>query len=217
MPNVGTLRERGNPSVPDTPLRKRGLADALFTKTQQRVLALFFGDANRSFIQQEVIERAGSGSGAVRRELARLVESGLVTVTTIGSQKHYQANRSAPVFEELRGLITKTVALVDPLRAALLPLAKRIDIAIVYGSVAKGEARAASDVDLLVVAGNLTLEELFARLTPAEERLGRKIHPTLYTPAEYAKRRKNGTAFLRKVLAGEHIVLMGSIDDGESR
>src|SRR5438067_4838715 len=151
MPNMGTVRKHGNIRVKAAALRKAGLIDALFTKTQQRVLALFFGHTDRSFIQQEVIECAGSGSGAVRREVARLVESGLITVTILGSQKHYQANRDAPIFEELRGLITKTVALVDPLRAALRPLSKRIDVAILYGSVAKGEARADSDVDLLVV------------------------------------------------------------------
>ncbi len=195
-----------------------GLSDALFTKTQQRVLALFFGQPERTFFKRELIERAGSGSGAVQRELERLVASGLVTVTTIGSQKHYQANHSAPIFEELRGIVTKTVALVDPLRDALRPLAKRIDLALVYGSVAKGEAHAGSDVDLLVVADDLTLEELFRRLAPAEKRLGRRIQPTLYTRAEYATRRKSGNPFLQKVLAVQNIVLMGSVNhDGEPR
>jgi predicted nucleotidyltransferase len=194
------------------------MADALFTKTQRRVLALFFGQPDRTFFKRELIQRAGSGSGAVQRELGRLVESGLVTVTMIGSQKHYQANRAAPIFEDLRAIVTKTVAVVDPLRVALKPLAKQIHLAVVYGSVAKGEARAGSDVDLLVVADDLTLEELFALLSPAEKKLGRKIEPTLYTIAEYNKRRKSGNPFLQKVLTGEHILLIGSVGDGgESR
>lgn len=189
------------------------MAEALFTRTQQRVLALFFGQPDRSFFKRELIERASSGSGAVQRELQRLVESGLVTVSTIGSQKHYQANRAAPIFEELRGIVTKTVGLVDPLRAALRPLAKRIARAFVYGSLARGEAHAGSDIDLLVVADGLTLEELFTRLAPAEKVLGRRIHPTLYTSAEFMRRRKHGNVFLRKILAGDHIILIGSEGD----
>lgn len=188
------------------------MAAALFTNTQQRVLALLFGQPERTFIKQELIDRTGSGSGGVQRELARLVESGLVTVTRIGSQKHYQANRDAPIFEELRGIITKTVGLTDPLRAALLPLARQIDRALIYGSVARREDRAQSDIDLLVVANDLTLEDLFARLGAVEKKLGRKINPTLYTPEEFARRRKSGAPFLRKVLAGELITLIGSED-----
>jgi predicted nucleotidyltransferase len=189
------------------------LADALFTTTQQRVLRLLFGNPEKTYFKQELIARTGSGSGAVQRELARLVESGLVTVTLIGSQKHYQANRSAPIFDELRSIVTKTVGLIDPLRAALRPLAKRITRALVYGSVAKGTSHAGSDIDLLIVAEDLTLEELFVRLAVAEKTLGRTIHPTLYTPVEFGRRLKSGNAFLKKVLAEEHIELMET-DDG---
>lgn len=208
MPNMGSAARQ----------RTTSLADALFTATQQRVLALLFGQPDRSFIQQELIERAGGGSGGVRRELARLVESGLVTATVVGKQKHFQANRGAPIFHELRAIVTKTVALTDPLRVALRPLAKRIDLALVYGSVARGEDRAQSDIDLLVVADDLQLEELFARLTPLEKKLGRAISPTLYTRADFEWRRRGGNPFLKKVLAGEHLILLGSLgDDGKPR
>jgi predicted nucleotidyltransferase len=208
MPNMGTVARR----------RTTGLADALFTATQQRVLGLLFGRPDRAFIQQDLIQQAGGGSGAVRRELARLVESGLVTVTLNGKQKHFQANRDAPIFHELRGMVLKTVALTDPLRIALRPLVKWMDLALVYGSVARGEDRAQSDIDLLVVADDLLLEELFARLAAVEKKLGRTINPTLYTRADFKKRRRTGNPFLKKVLAGEHIVLFGALnDDRESR
>jgi predicted nucleotidyltransferase len=208
MPNMGTAAKSGT----------TGMAGALFTTTQQRVLALLFGQPDRSFIQQNLIERAGGGSGAIRRELARLVESGLVTSTVVGRQKHFQANRTAAIFHELRGIVVKTVALTDPLRAALRPLAKRIDLALVYGSVARGEDHAQSDIDLLVVADDLLLEELFARLAPVEKKLGRTINPTLYTRADFERRRRNGNPFLKKVLAGEHLVLWGALgNDGEPR
>lgn len=154
----------------------------------------------------------------MQRELARLVESGLVTFTRIGSQKHYRANRAAPIFEELRGIVTKTIGLADPLRAALRTIGKRIELALVCGSVAKGEDRAQSDIDLLVVGNDLMLEDLFARLGPVEKKLGRKITPTLYTPEEFARRRRNGNPFLQKALAGERIALIGSEDGaGEPR
>ncbi|WP_456372258.1 winged helix-turn-helix domain-containing protein, partial [Thiolapillus sp.] len=102
------------------------LADALFTATQQRVLALLFGEPGRSFYTYELIDRIGAGSGAVQRELKRLAESGLVTVKRIGNQKHYQANPDSPVFEELCGLVRKTVGLAGPIREALEPLADRV-------------------------------------------------------------------------------------------
>ncbi len=215
MPEMGTTRTSLNVLHRRAGTRSTSLADALFTTTQQRILRLLFGNTERTYFQQELIAQTGSGSGAIQRELARLVGSRLVTTRLIGSQKHYQANQNAPIFAELRGIVMKTVGLIDPLRSALRPLAKRIDRALVYGSVAKGEAHAGSDIDLLVVAGALTLEELFAKLAPAEKLLGRSIHPTLYTPEEFARRKAGGNPFLRKVLSGEHIDLIGSDDGGD--
>jgi predicted nucleotidyltransferase len=185
------------------------LADALFTTTQQRVLALLFGQPGRSFYASELIEQTGSGSGAVQRELKQLSSSGLVTVKRIGNQKHYQANPDSPVFEELRGLVIKTVALAEPIRAALAPLADRIDLALVYGSVAKGTDTATSDVDILIVADGVTLEDIYSALAPVEAVLDRRISPTLYTPQEFADRKASGNAFLTRVLSGEHLVLIG--------
>jgi len=186
------------------------IADALFSRTQQKVIGLLFAEPDRSFFATEIMQRAASGRGSVQRELERLAGSGLVTVTRIGNQKHYQANREAPVFDELRSIILKTSGLADPLRQALKPLARKIDVAFIYGSVARGEAHAGSDVDLLVVARDLALEQLFARLASAEKAIGRKIHPTLYTPEEFRDRRQKN-AFVQKVLAGPVIPLVGSI------
>jgi predicted nucleotidyltransferase len=202
MPEMGTRTGR----------RQKSLADALFSKTQQRVLALLFGRPDRSFFAREIIARTGSGSGAAQRELARLVDSGLVLRTRIGNQTHYQANRDTPLFTELRAIVLKTIGLAEPLREALAPLASRIELAVIYGSVAAGEDRAGSDIDLLVVANDLLLEDLFVRLAPVENMLQRTIHPTLFTSAELARRRKSGNAFLTKVLARETILLIGSQD-----
>jgi hypothetical protein len=153
MPNMGMKRRRRNRGrQPATP----GLADALFAKVQQRVLGVLFGNPGRSFYANEVIGLARSGTGAVQRELARLEGAGLVTATRVGKQKHYQANRASPVFQELRPLVLKTSGLGDVLREATAPLSSRIRAAFVYGSVAKGEDTATSDIDLLVIGEGLS-------------------------------------------------------------
>jgi DNA-binding MarR family transcriptional regulator len=107
VPIMGTNDDRGS------------LADALFTPVQQRVLGLLFGQPERRFQSAEIIRLAKSGTGAVHRQLQRLAQAGLVTVTPSGNQKHYQARRDTPVFDELHGLIVKTVGIVEPLRVAL--------------------------------------------------------------------------------------------------
>jgi predicted nucleotidyltransferase len=198
---------------PGQSLRTRiSLADALFSRTQQRVLGILYGDPDRSFFATEIFQRADSGRGTVQRELERLVDSGLVLVAPVGNQKHYRANRDAPIFAELRSIILKTSGLAEPLRDALAPLAKKIELALIYGSVARGEAHAGSDVDLLVVARDLTLEQLYSRIAHAEEAIGRTIHPTLLTPSEFRRRRDSRSPFFEKILSGDTITLIGSIN-----
>jgi len=192
---------------------RTGIADALFSATQQRVLALLFGQPGRSFFTNELIGLVGAGSGAVQREVKRLVDSGLVTVTRLGSQKHYQANAAAPIYEELRGIVTKTLGPAEVLRAALAPLGDTVRLALVYGSVAKGSDTAQSDIDLLLVSDTLTLEQVYEVLAPVEAQLGRRVSPTLYSVVEFRRRRTSGNPFLTKVLAGETIPLTEDRDD----
>lgn len=125
--NAGSGRRVTTPTNREVRTR---LADVLFTSTQQRVLALLFSQPFHSFFASELIQLTGSGSGAVQRELQRLGDSGLVTVTRIGKQKHHKANPTSPVFKELRNLVIKTVAMVDPLRHALEPMAEKITLAL---------------------------------------------------------------------------------------
>jgi predicted nucleotidyltransferase len=190
-----------------------GLADALFAKVQQRVLGVLYGNPRRSFYANEVIALAHSGTGAVQRELRRLEASGLVTVTRIGKQKHYQANAGSPVFQELRALVLKTVGLADVLRAALAPVSRDIRAAFVYGSVAKGQDTAASDIDLMVVSDRLTHPDLFAALEQVTTQLGRKVAPTIYSSKELAKRVKQENAFVTRVLAQPKLWLIGNERD----
>ncbi|WP_374319483.1 transcriptional regulator [Pseudoxanthomonas kaohsiungensis] len=188
------------------------MADALFTATQQRVLSLLFGQPERSFFTKELIELTGGGSGAVQRELARLQQSGLVVQTVLGNQKHYQANAQAPIFAELRGIVSKMLGPADALRQALAPIADEVRLALLYGSVAKRSDTAHSDFDLLLVSDTLTLEQVYAALAPAEQQLGRPVSPTLYTSAEFRKRLEQGNPFLTKLLTGDTIALIGDKD-----
>lgn len=186
------------------------LADALFPRVRQRVLAILFGNPDRSFFLGEVVALAQSGTGAVQRELASLTEAGLLNAWAQGNQKHYQANAAAPVFAELRGLVLKTSGAVDVLRAALAPLAGQITCAFIYGSVARQEDTAASDIDLLVISPALGYAETFGAIEAAGQQLGRKINPMIYTPQDWQKRRQQKNAFVTKVLKQPKLWLIGS-------
>lgn len=189
------------------------LADTLFSSTRQRVLGYLFGQPERSFFANELIGLVGAGSGAVQRELKRLAESGLVTVTRRGNQKHFRANPASPIFSELCGITQKTFGLAEPLREALAPLADRIDAAFVFGSVAKKSDTAASDIDLMVVSDSLTYADLFGALEEVAGKLGRPVNPTVYSRAEMARRVGEGNAFVMRVLAQPKLWLVGDDHD----
>jgi len=211
MPNMG-IRAKTSATAPHV-----NLSAALFSNTQQRVLAFLFGQPERSFFATELIGLAGGGSGAVQRELKRLAESGLVTVTRLGNQKHYQANPQSPIFAELCGIVQKTVGLAEPLRAALMPFDKDIAAAFVYGSVAKRSDTAQSDIDLMVLSDSLEYADLFAALEEAATRLGRTVNPTIYTRQEFTRRIKQKNAFVARVLAQPKVWLIGGEDELAAR
>ena len=207
MPILGMKRAKVKPGA------KEGLLDPIFTKTQQRVLGALFGHPERSFYASELIRETGTGSGAAQRELARLERVGLIVSEPIGRQKHYRANTVAPLFPEVRSIILKTIGLAEPLRAALEPLASAIDVAFVYGSVAKAFDHAGSDIDLMVVSNTVSYGDVFGALENAGRELGRKISPTIYTRAEWTDRKREQNAFLSRVLEGPKIWVMGSAAD----
>jgi predicted nucleotidyltransferase len=192
---------------------RKSLADAILTKTQQRVLGVLFGQPERSFYASEIIRHAATGSGAAQRELTRLQRSGLIVARRIGQQKHYQANASSPLFSELRSIVLKTVGLAEPVRDALRPISSAIRAAFVYGSVAKAADQAGSDIDLMVVSDTLTYGEVFSALDRASRTLGRTVNPTVYSSGEFAKRAREKNAFLTRVLQGPKLWVMGSNDD----
>jgi len=217
-PNLGSA-----PSLPPSSPGDAAVSvvSSLFTKTQQRVLALFFGQPAREFVMSELISLANAGAGAVQREVARLVSSGLVSMNVKYGRKVYQANERSVLFDELCSIVTKTSGVAELLRQALIPHTKDIELAILFGSVAKNTDKAESDIDVMIVSNTLLLEEVFRILGPVEERVGRTINPTCYTTVEFDTRRRAKNPFLTKVLTGKHFVLVGELDErqgtGESR
>ena len=206
MPDMGIDETPLQPSV-------NGMADALFSTTKQKVLAYLFGHPDRSFYVSEMIALAGSGSGAVQRELSRLAQSGLATMKRIGKQTHYQANTESPIFKDLRNIVDKTVGLVGPIQAALAPLQHDIIAAFIYGSVAKRKDHADSDVDVMIVSDTLTYADTFSALEAATSRIRRPVNPHLCSYEELSQLLQSDNAFIRRVLEQPKLWIIGSDDD----
>ncbi len=192
---------------------KNNLSNVLFSKVQQRVLGILYLQADRSFHTNEIIRLSDCGTGSVQRELAKLYSVGLVTMKLVGNQKHYQANSSSPLFAELRSIVLKTFGLADILKQGLKPIASQILIAFIYGSVAKQEDTANSDIDLMLLGDSLSYADLFPYLEKIEAQLGRHVNPTCYNPNEWARKLKADNNFIKQIINQPKIFLMGSADE----
>jgi len=177
------------------------------------VLGLLFGQPDKSFYANEIAKLANTGRGALQRELERLTSSGLVVMTPIGRQRHYHANRNSPIFNELRGIVLKTFGLADVLRDALAASAQPVRCAFIYGSVAKGTDSATSDIDVMVIADGMTYSHLFETFAEAEQMLGRKVNPTLYSMEDFTKKLRGDNHFVTRVLDQPKIMLIGDEND----
>ena len=198
--------------IPNMGINKVSLSGALFSKARQQVLGLLYGQPDVDFYTNEIIRLTKAGTGAVQRELAKLTAAGLVTMKQVGNQKRYQANRSTPFFAELRGIVIKTFGLADVVSAALNPVAKKIYFAFIYGSIAKQEDTAKSDIDLMIISDKLTYAELFKLLEKAETQLARKINPTFYSPSEWTRKRTQANHFVIQINTQPKIFLIGTED-----
>lgn len=192
----------------------KSLGDLLFGQTRSRILALLYGMPDQTFFVRQIARKIGTSVGSVQRDLETLSEVGLLNRTTIGRQVFYQANSHHPVFEDVRSLIAKTSGIFHQLRSALASLTSQITFALVYGSIARGDEDAGSDVDLLIV-GNVTLDDVLTQLIRVESSIGRPINPTVYSLKEFKTKIKNGNHFLTSVLHGKKMFLIG--DEGELR
>jgi len=194
-------------------LKPVSLAGALFSQVQLRVLRLFFGQPDKTYQISDVIRLAQSGRGAVQRELEKLTAAGILSVSIAGTRKSYRANRQSPIFNELYRVIMKTVGMVEPIRNALEPFRKDIDLAFVYGSVAKGTDTAKSDIDLMVFAHATGYSEIYGALQKAEKILMRPINPTVTTIQEWQHKFSGKNSFVRKVAQQPKLFIFGTADE----
>lgn len=192
-----------------------GFASALFGKARRGVLALLFGRPGDACYTREIVKWVGAGASQVQRELELLTSAGLLLREERANQVYYRANPAAAVYQELVGLVTKSFGVADVLREALRPFAARIAYAGIYGSVARGEQRADSDIDLLII-GSVRLSELAVPLHGAEGRLGYRISPTVIGKSEFSQRMADGDSFLQKVTSGATIALFGELPDDKA-
>ena len=188
------------------------VAAALFPRSRGTVLGILIGDPERAFYLREIIELAGLGTGQIQRELARLSEAGILRRFEQGRHVYFQADPRCPVFEELRSLVTKSVGAGAVVAAALSDLEDRILLAFIFGSIARGDERSRSDLDLLVV-GDISFSELVEALSDAETTLRREIHPSLFTESELRTRIASKDHFLDSVLRGDKVFVIGAEDE----
>jgi predicted nucleotidyltransferase len=198
-----------------TPPAPAGPADAatlLFGSTRRRVLGWLLGHPEEAFYLRQIVRKTGAAVGAVQRELQQLTGAGLLLRTVQGRQVYFRANREAPIFPELQGLFAKTAGLTDLLREALAPLSERVLVAFVFGSAARGELRASSDIDLLVV-GDAPFQDVVASLAGAQERLGRDVNPTVYPLDEFRAKVRAKHHFITTVLREPRMLIIGGDDE----
>ena len=189
-------------------MKSTGLASSLFSNTLQAVLGLLFVGGNPSYHVREIERRSGAALGAIQRELARLTKAGILVKQKQGNQVYYRANSDCPIYRELRGLVLKTMGITEQLRAALESLRHKIRIAGIYGSFAKATETAASDVDLIII-GEVSLLDVVTSLSDVRAAIGREINPTVYPPAEYRLRLREGNHFLMSLMKEPVIYLIG--------
>jgi predicted nucleotidyltransferase len=184
----------------------------LFGRTRSALLAMLYGHTKESFYMRQLARATGSGHGAVQRELAQLTEMGLVVRTTQGNQVLYRANGRSPVFTEVKSLIAKTVGVHDVLRSALAMLGSKVEIAFVYGSMARHEEQPNSDVDVMIL-GEASFSELVAALSSTQKKLGREVNPSVFSTTEFRSKVRAGNHFLKKVLGEKKLFVIGTQDE----
>jgi predicted nucleotidyltransferase len=182
------------------------LSSTLFGRTRGAVLAVLFGHVGDSYYLRQLARVTGIALGPVQRELRQLVDAGLVTKKTLGTQALYSANEASPVFDEMRNLVAKTVGIHDVLQAALHSLEGEIHLAFVYGTVARSRESQRSDVDLMIVGG-VHFANVVDRIANAQKTLNREINPTVYTVSEFKSKMRGN--FLKTVLGEKKLFIIG--------
>jgi predicted nucleotidyltransferase len=188
------------------------VGDLLFGQTRGRVLALLYGAADEPLFVRQIARQVETSVGTVQRELNLLADAGLIKRSTVGNQVFYQANQEHPEYPELQALLAKTTGVFQMLKTALAPLSPRINLAFVYGSVARGEEKATSDIDLMVI-GAISLDEVLDAVGPVEKQLRRPVNPTIYSLEDVRARLREGNHFLQSLKKSKKVFLIGDEDE----
>ncbi len=188
------------------------LGTLFFRAYRRQVLSLLLLHPDESFHLRELARITNTQPGTLRRELVQLAEAGVLTREKVGNLVRYKADTTCPIYDELRGILKKTAGVVDVLREALAPLGDKISVAFVYGSVATGAERRASDIDVMVV-GTASFEEVVRALYPCQEQLRREINPNVYDVDEFKKKAKEKGSFLSRVLKDPKLFILGKEND----
>ncbi len=195
-------------------MNSESLATVLFSKARRAVLGLILSHPDRAFYLREIVKLTGLGIGQLQRELEQLTTAGIIRRFEQGRHVYFQADQNCPVYDELRGIIHKTVGVADELRRALSPLRDRIRAAFIFGSVARGEENSDSDLDVMVI-GDVTLAQVVEAVRGSEATLLRPVNPTVYPVKEFTTKLAAGQHFLTRVMDGEKLLLIG--DEPESQ
>lgn len=188
------------------------LGSLLFGGYRKRVLSLLLLHPEQSLHLREIARALDKPAGTLLRELKALADAGVLLRLPVGNQVRFQANPACPIYEELRAIVKKTVGVADVLREALAPLGTKIEVAFVYGSLASGEERAGSDVDVMII-GSARFSEVVAALEPAQAALRREVNPSVYSALEWKTKLAARDPFLRNVLAERKIFILGGEDE----
>ncbi|MGE4242413.1 nucleotidyltransferase domain-containing protein [Ramlibacter sp.] len=188
-------------------VRSNSLADALFSKTKQAVIGILFSDESKELHLRELARLAGVTAATLAKELDILVAAGLLVEQRDGNRRTVRANTESPIFEELKGIAVKTAGVADIVRAALADV-RGVDLAFIFGSVARNEAKSNSDVDLCVV-GAAKNRDIMTAAAVAERALRRPVNAVLYSPVEFHERMRKGGSFVERIGEGKKIFVVG--------
>ena len=185
------------------------LSSLLFSDYRRRVLGLLLLHPDTSYHVRELARLTGTSAGTLHKELTKLTAGGILRRQEVGNQVRYSADRDCPVFDELASILRKTSGLVDVLAVALSSVEKKIALAFVFGSMARGEQQSSSDVDVMLV-GSLGFAEAVQVLHPVQATLQREINPVVYSLQEFRRRAASDDSFIREVLSRPKLFVVGN-------
>lgn len=188
--------------------------DALFPETRRALLVGFFRRPGSRFFLREIARAVGKGHGAVQRELANLVDGGILERTVEQGRTYFSADPRSPVYPEIVSLVSKTAGAPIVLREALHDVAG-VQIAFIFGSVAAGQQDTESDIDLAIL-GDATFRDITLAAGAAQQRLGREINPFVCAPDEFRRRLHADEPFVRGVYSNPKLFIVGTQDDLEA-